>query len=407
MINTSTGWRLAELPQRRFREPRLRTNTIELGRPALRGYTQKAAIFAKVLVLTLTGLLVLASACMATPPTGVINADFSYRQLSVSSDTPERSISGLIQNRAGRSLTRIVIWFIGHDCVTGRQSWRESFYIKEIDAQEEVLFKLPAEDASQPICRLQFRTGYDVDRAPGDAVMPPPAKTVPRTAALQQNVAVNPDPVEEKPPQTIVAPQATSENKPQPETAPALPPEDQLYVWIDSSGTTHYSNRKPLGDPTQSPVRAIPFDERLGIRLSSDQPIYAWRDMDGSMYYSNTDPSRIPAVKARAQNVQRLVYTTLDEYHDAVKTLIAANWRRPATEAGEPLEYEAIVRFDTMRDGRIRNIAIEKSAGTRELDESCYNAVAKSDPLPPPPPPIQGEGRAVALRIIFNPNGLK
>jgi TonB family protein len=260
-------------------------------------------------------LWALASPCCALPPTGRINADFSYRQMSFSSNANGAFVSGMIQNRTGRVLENIVIWFIHGDCVTGRQLERQPWYIQRINAQEEIAFSLPVNVTPQPLCRLQFRTGYGVD-----------------VARISARVARPENPV----------------------------------------------------SPTV------------------DKPIYAWRDTDGSMYYSDTDPRRVPTIRARAQHIQRLVYTNIDEYRSAVINLIGTNWRKPVKG---PSEFEVVVRFDAMRDGRIRNIAVEQATGARVLDESCYNAVAKSDPLPPPPP--QAEGQDIALRIIFSPTGLE
>ena len=67
--------------------------------------------------------------------------------------------------------------------------------------------------------------------------------------------------------------------------------------------------------------------------------------------------------------------------------------------------FQALVRFFVLPDGRIRKIRIADSSGSDAMDESFYNAVAKSDPLPRLPAQFAGSG--YDARIGFAVKGQK
>lgn len=63
--------------------------------------------------------------------------------------------------------------------------------------------------------------------------------------------------------------------------------------------------------------------------------------------------------------------------------------------------YEARVRFELSRGGKLTGIKLIKSSGHREFDESVMRAVLKGDPAPPPPGEYYSDLRVVTM--TFDP----
>ena len=272
---------------------------------------------------------------------GVINADFSYRNLQLIEDKGTYFLSGLLKNRSDRAYLGILIVFGASDCVTGRTKWKSPFYIDSIDPEVELPFKIQVVAAeSGNVCKFRFRTGYQI-------------------------LPVKPAPVLKKDPSpahTSVLPIKT-------------PPSDQtVYAWIDGHGVIHYSS--------------VPPESRLqGMSVAEDdpgaEPIYTWVDRQGVTRYSDTLPEA--SVLRERHHFAMQSADNIAAYLTAMHQWVWAHWLHPLDAPNHGVAFKASVRFHVLPDGRIRKIRIEKSSGVDALDESFYNAVAKSDPLPPLP----------------------
>jgi len=147
-----------------------------------------------------------------------------------------------------------------------------------------------------------------------------------------------------------------------------------LYARMDGEGVIHYSTLPPESGPPAGP------DSEDG---SGEGPIYSWIDRQGVTRYSDTPPEPRALLEQHQYAMQSA--DSIEAYTTAMRKLVWANWVHPPKAPQEGKAFKAIVRFYILPDGRIRKIRIENSSGMDALDESFYNAVAKSDPLPPLP----------------------
>ncbi len=289
------------------------------------------------------------------PTEGVINADFSYRNLHLSEDKGLHFLSGLLKNRSDRAHLGVLIVFNATDCVTGRAKWKSPLYLESIDPESEVPFKIPlATEASDYICKFGFRTGYHI---------------LPRKPAPRLKRGLSPTPM--------------------PKTAPS---EQVLYPWVDGDGIIQYS--------TLPPESRLPSNPEAGDDTDAEA-IYTWVDRKGVTRYSDTLPE--PSVLLERHLFAMQSADTLEAYATAMHRWIWAHWVHPPDAPHEEAVFKASVRFYVLPDGRIRKIRIEISSGVDALDESFYNAVAKSDPLPPLPERFRDS--FYDARVVFKSKG--
>lgn len=86
-------------------------------------------------------------------------------------------------------------------------------------------------------------------------------------------------------------------------------------------------------------------------------------------------------------------------YVRLVEQRVGSNWLRTSLgELGRPVQ--SIITFEVARNGRIRNIRLEKTSGIRSVDLAAERAVLASDPLPPLP--LEFRGSQVRFRAEFN-----
>jgi TonB family protein len=69
-------------------------------------------------------------------------------------------------------------------------------------------------------------------------------------------------------------------------------------------------------------------------------------------------------------------------YYNLLRSHIKRGWRWYDTNSG----YTAKASFRIDRDGKVSDIRLTQSSGSREFDDSVLRALAKADPVPPPPP---------------------
>ena len=85
------------------------------------------------------------------------------------------------------------------------------------------------------------------------------------------------------------------------------------------------------------------------------------------------------------------------KYRNTVLETLRNNWIWQDKQSN----LQAVVSFRVAPDGKISQVVLETSSGNSAFDNSCLNAVAKSNPLPPPPPQYYRDFEF--LRITFAP----
>ena len=300
--------------------------------------------------------LSLVSSAWSFPSDGIINDDFTYRNLQLDAHAGQTFISGLLTNRSDRAHLGVVLLFRADDCVTGRTKFKASLTIDNIDPQVEMPFKipLPVENPGY-VCRFHFRVGYNIL----PALSAPPIKT---QADAQKT--------------SLSSLQAAAGN-------PAV------YYWVGDQGYIRYGS---------APPESILLSRLNDGDSSASEPIYSWIDRNGITRYSDTPPD--PHVLLEKYYYAMRSAPNIETYLTAMRRWIWGHWLHPAEAPTKELDFKARVGFNILSDGRIRDIRIEKSSGVDLLDESFYNAVAKSDPLPPLPKSVHVPAWEAEIQFI-------
>ncbi len=91
-----------------------------------------------------------------------------------------------------------------------------------------------------------------------------------------------------------------------------------------------------------------------------------------------------------------------DIYKAQISYQIERNWAFSANLAGGRKDLRTILVITIQPTGQIQNLWYEQRSGNNFLDQSAYNAVMKSNPLPPLP---KGYGE-YTIALVFTPAGL-
>ena len=83
-------------------------------------------------------------------------------------------------------------------------------------------------------------------------------------------------------------------------------------------------------------------------------------------------------------------------YIDRMLTLIGSHWFRPQTSA----DLTTQVYFVIERDGRVRDVKIEKASGNNSFDRAAQRAILEASPLPPLP--FAYSGTFLGVHLTFH-----
>lgn len=97
--------------------------------------------------------------------------------------------------------------------------------------------------------------------------------------------------------------------------------------------------------------------------------------------------------------------TLLLVYRVEIADRISRNWVFSEQIAGGRSDLIALVAFDIMPDGEIRDVIFTQRSGNRYFDESAIRAIQKSNPTLPHPPGIKRNVIKMGLR--FTPQGIR
>ncbi|AQV01682.1 cell envelope integrity protein TolA [Desulfococcus multivorans] len=91
-----------------------------------------------------------------------------------------------------------------------------------------------------------------------------------------------------------------------------------------------------------------------------------------------------------------------DIYKAQISYQIERNWAFSANLAAGRKDLKTILVITILPTGKIQNLWYEQRSGNNFLDQSAYNAVMKSDPLPPLPKGLS----EYTIALVFTPTGL-
>jgi len=90
-------------------------------------------------------------------------------------------------------------------------------------------------------------------------------------------------------------------------------------------------------------------------------------------------------------------------YIAKIQGIIAGNWSRPI-KPDISRSLLAVVRFRIEKDGRLSDIALDRSSADAALDRSALRAIQDSNPLPPLPPQFGKDSVGFRFEFELNPD---
>lgn len=130
--------------------------------------------------------------------------------------------------------------------------------------------------------------------------------------------------------------------------------------------------KKPAKEASRRRLKS--FDQLEADRITSSTP----QTVSSPMF------SQMPGSGRVGTGMNTTLGTRFGAYAQQIQTLIAQHWNTGDVRVDTgPL---VIARFDLMRDGSIRNLALLQSSGIPTLDFSVRRAIESAAPFPPIPP---------------------
>ncbi|MGQ9470785.1 MAG: energy transducer TonB [Candidatus Aminicenantales bacterium] len=86
-------------------------------------------------------------------------------------------------------------------------------------------------------------------------------------------------------------------------------------------------------------------------------------------------------------------------YLQIIQDRVSVNWFTSLIDPGVVGQFQCVVFFRILRDGRIADLQIETSSGLKSLDLSALRAVHNATPFPPLPREFEGD--SLGIHLIF------
>ncbi len=86
-------------------------------------------------------------------------------------------------------------------------------------------------------------------------------------------------------------------------------------------------------------------------------------------------------------------------YYNLIWQRIRSVWVLPEEALRGKKNLETIIAIRLAKDGQIEEMYFEKKSGDLDLDESCWRAIKKANPLPPLPPGLEGDKLDLGVRF--------
>ena len=247
--------------------------------------------------------------------------------------------------------------------------------------------------------------------APGPAAASPePASPAPPAKQPPKETTKVPEP-----PKAVPVP----EPQPQPEKkAPPVEPKKEFKEKISLKKETKKKDipiEKPDETPPPKPPEPQPEKKEppKPTESSESQISKALESMKQKVAKSGPPSSGVPGTGATGSGAGGVaggtdrggsVIGTLSQlYEQEVGYRVQLNWAFSSLEGIGGQKLEAVLGIKIAPNGEIQDIWFDKKSGNNRLDDSAFNAIRKSNPLPKLP---QGEKEHI-MGIRFTPQGVK
>jgi TonB family protein len=121
-------------------------------------------------------------------------------------------------------------------------------------------------------------------------------------------------------------------------------------------------------------------------------------------YYVSSCSSLTSKVDRKTDTVPHR-HKTIDFYRVEIARLVLKNWEYNEEDVGVNPNLLVSLVFKVMPNGEIKDIFFIDRSGNTVLDNSAYQAILKTNPVPPHPKCLNEA--FVDLGLRFTPNGIK
>jgi TonB family protein len=92
-------------------------------------------------------------------------------------------------------------------------------------------------------------------------------------------------------------------------------------------------------------------------------------------------------------------------YLKRVMEEVRENWYRVIPKCAEMMKGKLAIEFAITKDGRIADMRLVATSGSRTLDRAAWGSISASNPFPPLPSEFTGQYLALRFPFHYNPNG--
>ena len=155
----------------------------------------------------------------------------------------------------------------------------------------------------------------------------------------------------------------------------------------------------------RSDEKAIPLPSKFAKKQPKPEATQHWQPklIPENQLYSRFAPAAVspmfekPGSGGAGVGVNNAFGNQFGAYADLVVQRITNKWQTTGL-AGLHLPM-AVITFDILRDGSVKNAKVAQSSGNNTLDFSAIRAVTDAGPFPPLPPNYSGSQADVELRF--------
>jgi len=191
---------------------------------------------------------------------------------------------------------------------------------------------------------------------------------------------------------------------------------------VNAIPLAHTGPKNPVANDTESqtpqkpvekvkekppPPDAIPLKSKRVKRSQADvasanQRFRSFKELEPNQVFSQHVPAVSSPLYAASPGAGRIgtgINTTLGTrfpaYAKQIEEMVAQKWRTGDVDARIQTAPPAIVTFDLMRDGTVRNVVVLQRSGIPTLDFSAQRAILEASPFPPIPPAFERDSVGV------------
>lgn len=270
-----------------------------------------------------------------------------------------------------------------------------------------------SEPQPDPLTQAELEALLMQQQTPEPEPQPAPEPVVPAPEPAQEQVVIDPKEPKEPPPKP---PEKKTETPPKPPEKEPAKDEVKKPAPLPVKAPKFTKPAKPL-EAIEVPR---PDDDSIRKAIADIQKKIAIRNKD--RYRVAPEPGPRPEISSRSggsgfpadqngadsgETIGVLAKAAITSYKtNVLPDRINRNWAFSEHLASRRFNLEAVLVIQIRADGQILDIWFEKKSEDRYFDTSAYNAVVKSNPLPPLPKAYAAYAKTYTVGLRFTPSGI-